>query len=296
MEVFLCELCNKEFNSEISRRKHLSRSHGIKSIDTYIKYQCNGVIPTCECGCGDTTKFLGENKGFRRFISGHNSSVGTNNFQIRPEIKEKSAKTQKENWENGKYKGWWENDDEETKQKIEGIKGRLRNDKERGRKISKSLTGIKKSDEHKKKVSESQIKRYDENPELREVLSNRRVKWLKSKLSSEKSNLEKLFEVMLVDMSITYINQYEVKKRLFDFYIPLNNTLIEVDGDFYHCNPNSKHITPKYKCQFLSIKNDMDKNLICLNENITLLRYWEKDIKERPEWVISDLKEKLNIT
>ena len=34
---------------------------------------------------------------------------------------------------------------------------------------------------------------------------------------------------------------------------------------------------------------------ICKDSNITLLRYWEKDINERPEWVISDLKEKLGL-
>ena len=28
---------------------------------------------------------------------------------------------------------------------------------------------------------------------------------------------------------------------------------------------------------------------------MVLLRYWEKDINERPEWIISDLKEKLLI-
>ena len=26
-----------------------------------------------------------------------------------------------------------------------------------------------------------------------------------------------------------------------------------------------------------------------------LLRYWEKDINERPEWVISDLRQKLSL-
>jgi hypothetical protein len=34
---------------------------------------------------------------------------------------------------------------------------------------------------------------------------------------------------------------------------------------------------------------------ICKKHNITLLRYWEKDINERTEWVISDLKNKLKL-
>jgi len=28
---------------------------------------------------------------------------------------------------------------------------------------------------------------------------------------------------------------------------------------------------------------------------MTLIRYWEKDINERPDWVISDLKSKLSL-
>jgi uncharacterized C2H2 Zn-finger protein len=52
MELFLCPECNKEFESYSSFRKHNSRIHGIKSEDTYIKYKCNGIIPTCDCGCG----------------------------------------------------------------------------------------------------------------------------------------------------------------------------------------------------------------------------------------------------
>lgn len=210
MEVFLCEICNKEFNNEDSRRKHLSRSHGIKSIDVFIKYKCNNIIPTCECGCGGETKYMGYNVGFRKFLSGHNSSVGVNNFQIRPEIKEKSAKTQKENWKNGKYKGWWENDNDETKQKIEGIKEKLRNDKERGEKISKSLTGVKKSDEHKQSLSESAKKRYDENPEVKIKMSETRLRWMRDNSKVKSSKLEIIFEQFLIDLGVIYERNFLV--------------------------------------------------------------------------------------
>ncbi len=271
----------------------MSLTHKVKSSDTYVKTYLNGIYPLCECGCGETTNFLGENKGFRRFLTGHNSSTSNNNFHKNPESKIKSAKTQSENWKNGKYVGWWENNDDETKQKIEGIKEKLRNNKERGEKISKSLSGVNKSEEHKQKVSKSQIKRYEENPELREKLSKRRIKWLKTKLSKNKSLLEIKFEGYLDNLNIIYEYQYEIGKKLYDFYIPSKNVLIEVDGDFYHCNPESTHNKPKYKCQFLTIKNDKNKNTYCEKNEIKLIRFWEKDINERPEWVISELKKYL---
>jgi len=64
---------------------------------------------------------------------------------------------------------------------------------------------------------------------------------------------------------------------------------------FYHCNPNSKYSTPEYEIQKKNLSNDKRKNNWCKNHNITLIRYWEMDINERPEWVISDLKVKLNL-
>ena len=48
-------------------------------------------------------------------------------------------------------------------------------------------------------------------------------------------------------------------------------------------------------CQKLTKENDRYKDELCENHNITLIRYWEMDINERPEWVISDLKSKLNL-
>ena len=70
--------------------------------------------------------------------------------------------------------------------------------------------------------------------------------------------------------------------------------MIEVDGDFYHCNP-LKFEKPTYDVQKITILNDNYKNELCKKHNITLIRYWEKDINERPEWVISDLKNKLGL-
>jgi very-short-patch-repair endonuclease len=42
-------------------------------------------------------------------------------------------------------------------------------------------------------------------------------------------------------------------------------------------------------------KNDLFKDELCQNHGIKLLRYWEKDINERPEWVISELKKELSL-
>ena len=41
------------------------------------------------------------------------------------------------------------------------------------------------------------------------------------------------------------------------------NILIEIDGDFYHCNPNTKHSEVLYETQSLTKKNDNYKNTLC---------------------------------
>lgn len=55
-------------------------------------------------------------------------------------------------------------------------------------------------------------------------------------------------------------------------------------------NPSKHPNGPIYESQINTIKNDMKKNKIRENtENLNLLRFWESDINERPEWVKSEL-------
>lgn len=296
MGIFVCNICKKEFNSIKSLRIHSVQKHKLSSEKIYVEYVLRGIPPNCECGCGETPPFISISKGFSRFIRGHhNRVIGKNNFHKDPQTHQKAIETQKKNWKQGKYVGWWEDKSENTLNKIEGIKEKLRNNKERGEKISKSLKGTPKTEETKLKLSISQKKRYEDNPKLKEEASKRRISWLKSKLSKKSSKIEKKFESILKLINLSYVYQYEYENRLFDFYLQKYNTLIEVDGDFYHCNPNSKHAEVIYESQKLTKHNDKYKDNLCIKNNITLIRYWEKDINERPEWVISDLRKRLSL-
>lgn len=294
MEIFVCNTCQKEFTSILGLVRHSTQKHNIDSKSVYIDVVLNNKVPKCECGCGGDAPFISVRKGFYRFIQSHHNRVpGKNNYQKNPETHQKAIETQKKNWKEGKYKGWWENNDEETRKKIEGIKEKLRNNKERGKKISNSLTGIPKTEESKNNISSTQKLRYRNDPSIVKKLREKRIQWLKRNGKKKKTKLEKKFESILKLIGVKSEFQYEFEKKFFDFYIPQKNILIEVDGDFYHCNPNSEHNFPKYQTQILTVNNDEVKNEICKNKNIELLRYWEKDINERPEWVISELKKKL---
>ena len=171
MGIFICNICKKECEGVNSLRSHSIQKHNISSEEIYLNYILNGIKPKCECGCGETTNFISIGKGYSKFIKSHHNRVkGKNNFHKNPETHQKAIETQKKNWKEGKYKGWWEDRTPETIKKIEGIKDKLRNNKERGKKISKKLKGIPKSEESKIKNSISQKKRFNDNPKLKKEL------------------------------------------------------------------------------------------------------------------------------
>jgi len=300
MGIFICNICQKECEGINSLRSHSIQKHKISAEEIYVNYILNGVKPKCECGCGETTNFISVGKGYYKFIPSHHNRVPSkNNYHKNPETQQKAINTQKKNWKDGKYKGWWEDKSVETINKIEGIKEKLRNNKERGVKISKKLKGIPKSEESKLKNSKAQKKRYKDNPKLKEELSKIRLKWMRENSKVKTSKLENKFIDILNSVGliedIDFIHNHLISKikTFFDFYFPSKKIIIEVDGDFYHCNPNTKYSTPKYEIQKKNKSNDKRKDTWCQNHGIKLLRYWEKDINERPEWIISELKKEL---
>jgi very-short-patch-repair endonuclease len=302
MGIFICKICQKECDTLNSLRSHSIQKHNISSDKIYVDYVLNGKEPKCECGCGNNSPFISINKGFSRFIQSHHNRIkGNNNFHKDPNTHKKAIETQKKNWKEGKYVGWWEDKSENTLKKIEGIKDKLRNNKERGKKISQSLKGVPKTEESKRKLSISQKKRYEDNPQLRVNQSKNKLEWMRNHSKVKTSKLENKFIDLLNNIGYTqdvdYIHNHLVSniKTFFDFYIPSKKIIIEVDGDFYHCNPNTKYSIPEYEIQKKNLSNDKRKNNWCENHNILLLRFWEKDINERPEWVISELKKKLSL-
>ena len=89
--------------------------------------------------------------------------------------------------------------------------------------------------------------------------------------------------------------QHQISSAIFDFYFFNYNIVIEVDGDFYHCNPNTKHNIPTYPIQLKTVANDFRKNKIAENKQIRLLRFWETDINLNREEVIKTLKNELGL-
>lgn len=103
------------------------------------------------------------------------------------------------------------------------------------------------------------------------------------------SKLEEYFAKEFLDrLGVEYIYQFEAKDigRFYDFYLPNSRILIEVDGDYYHSNPEKYSKDELNAMQKHNQRVDEYKNKWALMRGIPLLRIWENDIRNNPEKVM----------
>lgn len=289
MEQIQCKRCEKGFTSLWGLSKHNSQKHSMSSEVTYINYNLDGVEPTCECGCGDKPTFLSIKKGYNKFIKGHASRIN-NNWGHNPNALKKSHTTQKLMHESGELKVWNDGltiDDPRVRDNI----SKMISNPNRGKNISKALLDVPKSKKHKEKLSDTAKVRWSD-PKEREAQRFRRLGYFRTSQSRKRSKLEQFFEDVLVNMNIDFEPSYSVNGYLYDFYIKQHNILIEVDGDWHHFN-DKVHSLPLSAIQKNTIQNDKKKNKVAKDNNITLIRFWEYDIKNNLDEVIIKLKELL---
>lgn len=98
-------------------------------------------------------------------------------------------------------------------------------------------------------------------------------------------------------LGVEYVYQFEAKDigRFFDFYLPNSNLIIELDGDYWHGNPEiykEEELKPHQK---RAQRIDEYKTRWALLHSIPILRIWEHDVRKNPTMVMEKLKETLNI-
>ena len=112
------------------------------------------------------------------------------------------------------------------------------------------------------------------------------------------SKLEDDFAKNFLDkLGVEYQYQFEAKDigRFFDFYLPKSNLIIEIDGDYWHGNPEKYEKDELKKHQIKAQRIDEYKTKWALLHSIPVLRIWESDIRKNPKKVMKTLKEELNI-
>ena len=96
-------------------------------------------------------------------------------------------------------------------------------------------------------------------------------------------------------LGIEYVYQFEAKdiKRYFDFFIPNSNIILEIDGDYWHANPEKYKEEDLRGHQKRARHVDEYKTKWALLHGIPILRFWESDIRKNPKKIMKILKEEI---
>ena len=128
-------------------------------------------------------------------------------------------------------------------------------------------------------------------PEVKEKQANTRSRLIaEGKIKPGKmfnTKPEIMFQNALIEKGYvigeTLINQFHCKKvGMVDSYLLEKNALIEIDGDYWHCNPNkyaSDYFHKNIKMTAQQIwDRDKKKTGICIELGYKIIRFWESDI------------------
>lgn len=109
------------------------------------------------------------------------------------------------------------------------------------------------------------------------------------------SKLEERFaKDFLEKLGVEYVYQFKAESigRYFDFYLPQEHILVEVDGDYYHSfGLVYEEMSPMQK---RNKRVDEQKDHWALINGIPLIRIWEHDINNHPEKILKMLKNKFS--
>jgi very-short-patch-repair endonuclease len=89
---------------------------------------------------------------------------------------------------------------------------------------------------------------------------------------SGRTSIEEKMAKTLTEINIKYEEQFKIKRKYYDFYLPEYCTLIECDGTYWHSLDNNKN-------------NDIVKNELAKKTGYTLLRFTENEINNNLEYI-----------
>lgn len=142
----ICKIYSSKFLDTIAR--HLARQHKESCYPReklYVDNVCDGITPTCKCGCGEPVKFLTIEIGFREYKLGHMARV-KNNYQTEKSIANSKA-TIKRLVQEGKFKhlqsGWSKGLTKETDQRVRNLTNSINSNREEIRKKSERLSKLR---------------------------------------------------------------------------------------------------------------------------------------------------------
>lgn len=105
------------------------------------------------------------------------------------------------------------------------------------------------------------------------------------------TKIENIVKGILEDLNIGYLYNSNLDNYRPDFIITNTNKIIEVYGDYFHCNPALYPNGPKDDNQIRHIVSDYYKKCFYVSNNYDVLYLWEFDINNNLEDVINKIKQ-----
>lgn len=113
------------------------------------------------------------------------------------------------------------------------------------------------------------------------------------KMSTKMTWPEREFKKLLQELQVEFEVQKIIQNKIYDFYIPSLNLLVEIDGDYYHANPETQDMENLNGLQKKIVRNDGYKNSLAEGLGYKLVRVWENDLKTRYTTVKNKFKKLL---
>lgn len=125
---------------------------------------------------------------------------------------------------------------------------------------------------------------YSQSEEWKEESRIRAAKILTDGKIDTNTTPQKIINHILDDMNVKYVNEGNYKYYAVDNDLTDYGLIIEVMGDFWHCNPNKYSKEKMYERQKKTISRDRAKHTYIKNyHNIEILYLWETDIMNNKE-------------
>lgn len=121
------------------------------------------------------------------------------------------------------------------------------------------------------------------NPAAAKMKKEKRLEASAKKMSNKMTSPEKIFAGMMKELGIEFESQKVIDNKIYDFYIPSKNMIIEIDGDYFHANPLIYESEDLNKMQIRNVKNDKYKDILAKGRGFKLERAWEYDLNNNYE-------------
>jgi very-short-patch-repair endonuclease len=104
---------------------------------------------------------------------------------------------------------------------------------------------------------------------------------------------EKKFKKILKELNIDFQPQFELyydetRYKIYDFLLIGKKILVEIDGDYWHGNPEKFEILDEQQ-KYVKI-NDKFKNELAEKNGYEIYRFWESDLKKNKNEIIKIIK------